>query len=68
MDSRVAPKLPFSRSIRGEFSGSTPTQLCQIVRTCVELPRGVIPAEPYGETDVATDAAQSVEGDPLSAA
>jgi hypothetical protein len=63
----VADQSHFIKDVK-EFSGFTPTQLCQIVRTCVDLPCGLIPAEPYGELDVVIGAEQSIESDPLSAA
>jgi AraC-like DNA-binding protein len=50
-----------------EFSGFTPRRLCEIVRTCIDLPCGLIPARPYSDPDVGSDAEQSIEGDPLSA-
>jgi hypothetical protein len=38
-----------------EVSGFTPSRLCQIVRTCIDLRCGLIPAHPYADVDVVED-------------
>lgn len=50
-DLSYADQSHFIKDVK-EFSGFTPRRLCEIVRTCVDLPCGLIPARPYSDAGV----------------